>query len=233
MPVLPVPPSTGHDAAPAPVPVITRQPADALTMVERPAVFTVDVDGAPGSAVTWEQQVSRDAAWTPLTAEDDARFSSDAGTASLTIAGTTARDGIRVRAVVSGAAGPVTSQAATLGVTPLLGPPTSVLAVRGDGGLVIMWAAPSPAEGQLPVTGFLVERVGPAGVERVCAVPADEPLCELSGLSNGTRYEFRIAAMNRAGVGLPATVTAQPSRPVRLTDASARSRRRGRLLLAR
>lgn len=101
------------------------------------------------------------------------------------------------------------------GLPGLPGPPSSMLAVRGDGGLTLSWAPPSTGSS---VTGYVVDRVDAGGVERVCTLPAHEPLCELSGLSNGTRYEFRVAAIGRAGVGRPVTVVAVPCRPVTFAE---------------
>ncbi|WP_370289998.1 fibronectin type III domain-containing protein [Nocardioides sp.] len=202
------------------VPAIVTSPLDALTMDERAASFSVAVGGnGPAATVEWQQQSAKGGPWTPLTAADGASLARDGDTATLSIIGSAKLNGVRIRAVATNKAGSTASASATLSVTRLLRPPSSATALRGDGRLTLTWAPPSLVNKPLPVTGYVVERTGAAGVERLCTVAVGEPLeCAVSGLTNGTTYGFTITALNRAGIGRPAKVAGIPYRPVSFTS---------------
>lgn len=197
-------------------PTITEQPADALTMDERPAVFRVAVTGAPAPAVTWERSASSGRTWTPVVPTASTVLSSDGRT--LTVTGAARLDGSLYRAVATNTAGTVRSSAAKLSVSRLLRPPT-VAVQRGDAQLTLTW---SPSLGNRPLepTGYVVQRVVPNGSPvTVCLVSATAVLrCVVDGLVNGSKYGFSVAAVNAAGAGRAASVSGIPIRSTLFTQ---------------
>lgn len=76
------------------------------------------------------------------------------------------------------------------------GPPQSVSATAADASVVVSWAAPSSA-GSFPVTTYQVSG-SPSGS---CLVPALTLSCDITGLTNGESYSFRVRALTGAGWG--------------------------------
>lgn len=101
--------------------------------------------------------------------------------------------------------------------TPLVpGAPTGLVAVPGDGTVVLTWTAPSTA-GTAPVDDWVLELTDGSGWQP--AVDADgsatDTTARVTGLSNGTGYAFRVAGRNDAGTGTftdPASATPAPTR---------------------
>ncbi|WP_203791644.1 peroxidase family protein, partial [Paractinoplanes rishiriensis] len=86
--------------------------------------------------------------------------------------------------------------------------PTNVTATAGSAQATVTWTAPAPT-GQLPVTGFTVERTDGTTVV-LTDVPATATSFTDTGLTVGTAYTFRVRAVNAAGAGAFST----PSNPV-------------------
>lgn len=80
--------------------------------------------------------------------------------------------------------------------TPVFPPsaPTGVQAEAGDASVIVSWQAPE-STGSFPITTYQVQGM-PAGG---CLVPASQLTCEVSALTNGTEYSFRVRALNGAG----------------------------------
>jgi Fibronectin type III domain len=92
------------------------------------------------------------------------------------------------------------------------GAPTGVTAVAGDAQARVEWIAPDSTGGS-PISGYRVERrVGEAGSWETLVQATDTTATTYTatGLTNGIGYEFRVAAINSAGVGAPSL----PSSPV-------------------
>ena len=92
--------------------------------------------------------------------------------------------------------------------------PTGVSAVRRDSAVALSWTPPAADNGS-PISGY---RITPyIGATAQSQVWTDYPVTNLTvtGLTNGTAYRFRVAAINGAGTGpdsaLSATVTPAPA----------------------
>ncbi|KAJ8289220.1 hypothetical protein COCON_G00018790 [Conger conger] len=101
---------------------------------------------------------------------------------------------------------------------PTVGSPASPLSVRcsdvNRDYVFLTWSPPS-ADGAGPVLGYYVEKFDMSvgrwarcpGVQRACCAP-------VTGLKDGGMYQFRVLALNQAGVGRPSKATD----PVLLSD---------------
>lgn len=59
--------------------------------------------------------------------------------------------------------------------------------------------------------------ISPVGTKTPVVLPATARTTSIGDLVNGTNYQFRIVAVNAAGAGLSATVSATPTNPDALT----------------
>ena len=107
-------------------------------------------------------------------------------------------------------------------VTPFTLPdaPPAPGAVAGDQEVVLTWSAPA-ANGS-PITDYAVQYRAAADpawstASRLASTATSETV---SGLSNGTAYEFRVAAINAAGTGgfSPASAAVVPAAPIAATS---------------
>ncbi len=82
------------------------------------------------------------------------------------------------------------------------GAPGIVVAMPGSGFVNLAWAAPGSA-GDLPITDYVVERSSDGGATwtTVADGVATTPKATVTGLTNGTSYVFRVAAVSSAGTG--------------------------------
>ncbi|MGI9132044.1 MAG: fibronectin type III domain-containing protein [Candidatus Nanopelagicaceae bacterium] len=101
----------------------------------------------------------------------------------------------------------------TLSGTPT-GPPTapsSISASSGDTVVNLSWGAPS-SNGGLSITGYFIEKQE-AGVWStvISNTNSTSRTYQVTGLTNGTTYSFRVSAINSFGTGPAATSSATPS----------------------
>ena len=95
------------------------------------------------------------------------------------------------------------------------GPPDGLAATAGDAKVSLSWTAPA-SDGGAAITGYKVYEATSAAFtsDAVVASPAGTS-ATVSGLTDGTTYHFRVAAVNRVGEGKPsAAVSAAPAAAV-------------------
>jgi predicted phage tail protein len=83
-------------------------------------------------------------------------------------------------------------------------PPTGLIATRGNGQVTLTWAAPA-SDGGTPITGYRVSISPEAGPETSTDVPAVTNRT-VTGLTNGTAYDFTVTAINAVGTSPPSNV---------------------------
>ena len=82
--------------------------------------------------------------------------------------------------------------------------PTSLIGVAGDGGVVLGWKESTWNGGVYEITGYNVQQSSDSGLTWTTVTSNTESTdiaYTVSGLTNGTSYIFRVAAVNAAGVG--------------------------------
>lgn len=114
----------------------------------------------------------------------------------------------------SDAAGPSAGDPATTPRAP--GAPTGLLAVPGDGTVLLTWTTPTDTGGAR-VDGWVLELTDGSGWQPAVDADGDtaDATATVTGLVNGTGYGFRVAARNDVGTGAfadPASATPAPAR---------------------
>ena len=114
---------------------------------------------------------------------------------------------------VSNAVTPVGTVIPTVPAAPAIGTPTP-----GNAQATVRWAA--PANGGSPITSYRIQvRTGATVVRTITGIAPGAASSVVTGLTNGTAYNFRVRAVNAIGVGplsaasiavTPATVPAAP-----------------------
>jgi titin len=126
----------------------------------------------------------------------------------------------RVYALNSVGAG---SASAIVSATPttIAGQPTGLLVTPSNASVVLSWTAPT---GALVPSGYSIERSvdGSTWTPAISNTGSSATTANVAGLTNGTLYYFRVAAVNGSGTGLPSasasgTPYAGPSAPRNLT----------------
>lgn len=109
----------------------------------------------------------------------------------------------------------VSAEASATPVT-VPGAPSGLTAAAGHARVSLSWQAP-PSDGGAAITGYLVyQGTGQKPVASVAGTSAT-----VTGLTNGTRYSFKVTAVNKAGEGpasaaasaTPTAATSQPGPP--------------------
>jgi predicted phage tail protein len=141
------------------------------------------------------------------------------GTAATTSTGTSATvtrltDGttyyFRVAAVNAVGEGPASGEASTtLAADRVPGSPTGLTATAGGSRVTLSWTAPA-SDGGTAITGYIIDRGTSPGHEP--GTPVNGSLVKatsftVSGLTRGTTYYFRVAAVNAVGGGPPSEET--------------------------
>jgi Fibronectin type III domain len=87
--------------------------------------------------------------------------------------------------------------------------PTSLTVTSGDGGAFASWANPANQGDAAGITGYTVQVVNGSG-SVVEQTSVDNTSTVLDGLTDGTNYTIKVAAVNTAGTGPSASASATP-----------------------
>jgi len=153
---------------------------------------------------------------------------------SYTLTGLTNGTAYTVRVAGINANGTGTYTAASSSVTPAVGTPpnapTSLTATAGNAQIALSWTAPS-APGTSAISGYTVEYTPSGGSAQTVSTGSTATSYTLTGLTNGTSYTVRVAAVSAAGTGTytaasssvtPASASV-PGAPTSLTSGGASS----------
>jgi len=87
--------------------------------------------------------------------------------------------------------------------------PTSLLAAAGNSQLFLSWTAPATTHGN--ITNYLVEYTASGGSAQYVLTHSTSTSYTLTGLTNGTQYTVRVAAVNFTTGDYSATATGTPA----------------------
>jgi hypothetical protein len=134
------------------------------------------------------------------TAQSARTFNSTAITQTITglINGTAYTFKVAARNAVG--AGPQSSQSAAVTPRTVPGAPTGVTGTAGNGQVGLSWTAPA-SNGGSPITGYVVTPYVNGTAQSARTFDSTATTQTITGLTNGTAYTFRVAALNAAGAG--------------------------------
>ena len=87
------------------------------------------------------------------------------------------------------------------------GAPTGVAGIAGDSSAALSWAAPA-SDGGSPITGYRITPYIGATPQTPILTGSANTMYNVTGLTNGTAYTFRVAAINAVGTGSDSTPSA-------------------------
>jgi titin len=87
------------------------------------------------------------------------------------------------------------------------GAPTGVVGIPGDSSVALSWTAPA-SNGGSPITGYRITPYIGANAQTPILTGSTNTMYNVTGLTNGTAYTFRVAAINAVGTGADSTPSA-------------------------
>jgi invasion protein IalB len=180
------------------------------------AVVPRTVPGAPRSADAVAGNASATVTWLPpisdggapitgytVTASPGGRTAAVAGTAtSAVVTGLTNGTAYTFTVTATNEAGTSIPSTPSNSVVPRTVPaaPTAVAAVPGDASATVTWDEPV-SDGGAPITGYVVSWAVNGTVQSATTFASTATAETITGLNNGTRYTFTVAAVNMVGTG--------------------------------
>ena len=86
------------------------------------------------------------------------------------------------------------------------GAPSGLSVLGGDGQVTLGWSPPA-SDGGSPVTGYVVTPFVAGVAQPSLAYPSTATVETVTGLADGTTYDFTVAATNAVGLGAPSTAS--------------------------
>ena len=126
---------------------------------------------------------------------------------------------LQVAAVNLFGTGPLSAPSNAVTPVGLPGAPSGVLAVRGNTSASLTWTAPT-SDGGSPITGYNVMVRTGGTLVRTDVLTGTATSTVITGLTNGTAYNFRVQAVNLLGAG-PASASSNTVTPATVPDAPA------------
>ena len=218
----PTPPPT-----PTPTPVPTPEPTPAPATVPGAPTGVSATAGNASAQVTWTAPASdggspiSDYAVMPyIDATAHPTVTVGSGATSLNVTGLTNGTAYTFRVVAINAVGPGPASDPSNAVTPATvpGAPTGVSATAGNLSAQVTWTA--PASNGSPLTGYTVTPYDGTTALTPRTAGSGATSLNVTGLTNGTAYTFRVVAINAVGPGpasdpsnavTPATVPGAPT----------------------
>ena len=100
----------------------------------------------------------------------------------------------------AGGSGTATGPATTVPETP-----TGIGVISGDGDVVVSWSAPN--DGGSPITSYVVMSYVGGAIDGSETFASSATSGVVEGLTNGTTYDFTVAATNAEGIGSPSDLS--------------------------
>ena len=127
---------------------------------------------------------------------------------STTVTGLTNGTSYTFKVAAINAVGTGAMSGASNTVIPAVAPgaPTAVTAVRGNTQATVSWTAPV-SNGGSPITGYVVTAYVGYFPAKVVTFPSNATTQTVTGLTNGTLYRFKVAAINAVGTGGQSTIS--------------------------
>ena len=119
----------------------------------------------------------------------------------------------RVSAINSAGAGPASQASAPVTPRTTPGAPTGLNGTPGNTHVTLTWTAPADTGGA-SITGYRIESKTGDGewTQQIASTGSATTSANVTGLTNGTDYTFRVSAINSAGAG-PASQASAPVTP--------------------
>ena len=105
----------------------------------------------------------------------------------------------RVHALNKVGAGPNSTASAAITPATVPGAPTTVTGIAGNAKVTLKWKAPTSTGGK-PITAYVVSAYAGTTVKKTVTV-GNVLTASVTGLTNGTKYTFTVAARNAVGTG--------------------------------
>ena len=182
-------------APPATVPGAVTSPSATAGDSQATVAWTAPADYG-GSSITGYRVTP----YIGATAQATITFDSTATTQSIT--GLTNGTQYTFEVAAINLVGPGPSSGPSNAVTPIgvPGAPTIGAATKGNGQATVSWAAPA-GDGGSPITGYVVIPYVNEVAQPSRRFDTTDTAQTINGLSNGTSYTFKVAAVNAAGDG--------------------------------
>ncbi|TXH30602.1 MAG: hypothetical protein E6Q91_04800 [Actinobacteria bacterium] len=196
-------------------------------VLKTPPVFTVPgaptgLTGTPGNGEVTLAWTAPDNGGSPITGYRIDSRTGDGPWASTTTGTDTTHTAtgltngtayqFRIAAINAAGAGPDSAIAGPYVPRTVPGAPTGLTGTPGNGEVQLTWTAPD--NGGSPITGYRIDtRTGDGPWTSTTTDTDTDTTHTATGLTNGTAYQFRVAAINAAGTGPDSAVTG-PLTPV-------------------